>query len=367
MKKLLSIILVFAVSICFFNVRTQALSAKSAVVISGDTGEVIYSYNCNQRLSMASTTKIMTGLILCERGNLDREIVITAQMVAVEGSSMGLRAGDTVTLRDLLYGLMLPSGNDAANSIAIALGGSLENFAAMMNEKAKEMGLTNTHFATPSGLDADDHYTTAYELAVITRHALDNEEFAKVVSTKNITLTYGGTEHYLSNHNRLLSSVDGVIGVKTGFTKKSGRCLVSAYKKDGRYVIVVTLNDPNDWADHKALINIGVSAIEDVVLSPEVERLTVPVMGGVKSQVSFSFKNTSLAMANEGKISCRINLPSVMYAPLDEGEKVGYISYYKDGTLILTEDIRVPYDIPQNEYKDSRMLYQLFNQILSDV
>lgn len=367
MKRVLSIILVFCCVFWLIPFKTQALSAKSAVVISGDTGEIIYSYNCNQRLSMASTTKIMTGLILCERGNLDREIVITPQMVAVEGSSMGLRAGDVVTLRDLLYGLMLPSGNDAANSIAIALGGSIKNFAAMMNDRAKEMGLTNTHFATPSGLDADDHYTTAYELAVITKHALQNEEFAKVVATESIVLTYGGTEHYLSNHNRLLRTVDGVIGVKTGFTKKSGRCLVSAYKKDGKFVIVVTLCDPNDWADHKALINIGISAIEDVVLRPTVEELSVPVMGGVKSQVSFHFKNTSLAMADEGKIECEINLPESLQAPLFKGEKVGYISYYKDGNLLLTEDINIPYDIPEKQYSKSQMFYMLFNQILSAI
>ena len=367
MKRLLSVIMVVCCILGAAPVKTQALSAKSAVVISGDTGEIIYSYNCNQRLSMASTTKIMTGLLLCERGNLDREIVITPQMVAVEGSSMGLRAGDRVTLRDLLYGLMLPSGNDAANSIAIALGGNLENFAAMMNTRAKEMGLTNTHFATPSGLDADDHYTTAYELGVIAKHALNNAEFARVAATKSIVLTYGGTEHYLSNHNRLLSAVDGVIGVKTGFTKKSGRCLVSAYKKDGKFIIVVTLNDPNDWADHKALINIGISAIEEVVLRPAISEISVPVIGGMKSEVSFHFKNTSLAMADSGGIECKINLPKSLHAPLNEGEKVGYISYYKNGNLLLTEDITIPYDIPSVQYTDSQIFYMLFNQILSAV
>ena len=275
MKKLLSVLTLVVMIICVMPLKTQALSAASAVVIGGDTGEIIYSYNANTRLSMASTTKIMTGLILCERGNLDREIIVTAPMVAVEGSSMGLRAGDKISLRDLLYGLMLASGNDAANAIAIALGGTIEGFADMMNEKAAELGLKNTHFVTPSGLDADGHYTTAYELALIAKCALENEEFAKAVSTKNITLSYGTGQHYLSNHNRLLSSVDGVVGVKTGYTKKSGRCLVTAYKNDGKFIICVTLNDPNDWADHKALINIGVSAIEDVVLEPTVDKLEV--------------------------------------------------------------------------------------------
>ena len=367
MKRLLSVVLVFCSVFGVLSINCEALSAKAAVVISGDTGEIIYSYNCNQRLSMASTTKIMTGLLLCERGNLDREIVITPQMVAVEGSSMGLRAGDIVTLRDLLYGLMLPSGNDAANSIAITLGGSIENFAFMMNEKAKKMGLTNTHFVTPSGLDADQHYTTAYELAIITKHALENLEFAQAVATKSIVLTYGGTEHYLSNHNRLLSAVDGVIGVKTGFTKKSGRCLVSAYKKDGKFVIVVTLNDPNDWADHKALINIGVSAIENVVLSPGIQQISVPVIGGVNSQVTFHFKNTSLAMANEGQIECKINLPKSLKAPLYKGEKVGFIAYYKDGNLLLSEDINVPYNVPVMRYTDWQIFCVLFNRILSEV
>lgn len=367
MKKLIGIILVFCCAFGVCAVKSEALSSKSAVVLSGDTGEIIYSYNCNQRLSMASTTKIMTGLLLCEKGNLDREIVITREMVAVEGSSMGLRAGDTVTLRHLLYGLMLPSGNDAANAIAIALGGNIENFAFMMNKRAKEMGLTNTHFVTPSGLDAENHYTTAYELGIITKHALNNAEFAKVVATKSIVLTYGGADHYLSNHNRLLSAVDGVIGVKTGFTKKSGRCLVSAYKKDGKFVIVVTLNDPNDWADHKALINIGISAIENVVLSPTVGETSVPVTGGVKSNVSFSFKNTTIAMANEGTIECKINLPKSLSAPLYKGEKIGYIAYYKDGNLLLSEDINVPYDIPSKQYTKRQIFKTLFKQILSAV
>lgn len=367
MKKALSILLIIGCFVLGLPIKGQALSAKSAVVLSGDTGEILYSYNCNMRLSMASTTKIMTGLILCESGNLDREITVTAPMVAVEGSSMGLRVGDVVTLRDLLYGLMLPSGNDAANAIAISLCGSIEKFAQVMNQRAKEMGLTNTHFVTPSGLDADEHYTTAYELALIAKTALSNEEFADVVATKSITLSYGGTQHYLSNHNKLLSSVEGVIGVKTGFTKKSGRCLVSAYKKDGRYVIAVTLNDPNDWADHKALINIGIAAIKDVTVPPEREMYTVSVVGGTKSHISFRFENATLAVATESEIVCKINVPPILHAPLCEGEKVGYIAYYKGDELVLTEDIRAPYDVPTKRYNNSIIFYQLFNLILSDV
>ena len=212
-----------------------AVSAKAAVVLCGDTGEVIFSKNENQKLSMASTTKIMTGLLLCEYGNFEREITVTKEMLRVEGSSMGLLAGDKVTLHDLLYGLMLASGNDAANVIAFVLGGSVDGFVQKMNQKAEDLGLENTRFATPSGLDDENHYTTALELAKLTRYALCNEEFAKVVACEKAPLNYGNPPYKrsLTNHNKLLKTYDGAVGVKTGFTKKSGRCLVGAAERDG--------------------------------------------------------------------------------------------------------------------------------------
>ena len=201
-------------------------SAKAAAVINGDTGELIYAQNADEKLPMASTTKIMTALLLCEHGELQKEITVTADMLRVEGSSMGLLAGDRVTYHDLLYGMMLASGNDAANVTAIALGGTVEKFTEMMNNRARELGLENTRFVTPSGLDAEGHCTTARELALLAYHALKNEEFAKAAASKTATLNYGNPPYRrtLKNHNKMLTLYEGAIGVKTGFTKKSGRC-----------------------------------------------------------------------------------------------------------------------------------------------
>ena len=234
MKRLVSVLVVFLLVIIPLNVSALSTSAKAAVVLNGDDGEIIYSQNADMRLPMASTTKIMTGILLCEYGNFEKQITVTEEMLRVEGSSMGLLAGDRVTLHDLLYGLMLASGNDAANVIAFVLGGSLDGFVNMMNEKAKDLGLSDTHFATPSGLDAQDHYTTAYELAKITQYAMQNEDFAAAVSCEKTVLNYGNPPYKrsLTNHNKMLNLFDDAVGVKTGFTKKSGRCLVSAARKD---------------------------------------------------------------------------------------------------------------------------------------
>lgn len=258
MKRLACIL--FSICIATVAIKAAAIgtSAKAAILINGDTGEVIYEQNADTRLPMASTTKIMTALMLCEYGRFDREITVTAEMLRVEGSSMGLLPGDRVDLRDLLYGMLLASGNDAANVTAYVLGGNIDKFVRMMNQRAQELGLVNTHFETPSGLDGDEHYTTARDLARLAMFAMKNEEFRTAASSKTATLEYGNPPYRrtLSNHNKLLKIFDGAVGVKTGFTKKSGRCLVSAAQRDGKFVIAVTLNDPNDWEDHKELLKL---------------------------------------------------------------------------------------------------------------
>lgn len=264
------------------SVAALETSAKAAVVINGDTGEMIYAVNAGERLPMASTTKIMTALLLCEQGKPEKTVTVSADMLQVEGSSMGLLAGDTVTYRDLLYGMLLASGNDAANVTAYVLDGSIEQFASRMNRKAAELGLTDTRFVTPSGLDAEGHYTTAADLAKLARIALQNDAFARAAASAEAVCYYGNPPYKrtLKNHNKLLNLSDGVVGVKTGFTKKSGRCLVSAMKKDGKFVIAVTLNDPNDWADHEALLSYGIDAVTTTDYMPKTARYSLPVIGG---------------------------------------------------------------------------------------
>ena len=227
-KSVLAYLFIFCLN---FNLPVYALdiSAKSACVISADTGEIIYAENEKEKLSMASTTKIMTALLAIESGRLDETVTVSANAQAQEGSSIYLRTGERIILKDLVYGLMLNSGNDAAVAIAEHMSGSEDKFAELMTKRAKELGAVNTSFKNPNGLDEQGHYTTAYDLALIAAYAMKNEEFKKTVSTKSATATLeDGEILYFSNHNKLLKMYDGAVGVKTGFTKASGRCLVSA-------------------------------------------------------------------------------------------------------------------------------------------
>lgn len=346
-------------------VSAVSSSAKAAVVINADSGEIIYSQNCDERLPMASTTKIMSALLLCECADLDREITATKEMVTVEGSSMGLLAGDRVTLRDLIYGMLLPSGNDAANTAAIATSGSVEAFVDRMNKRAQDLGLKNTHFVTPSGLDADEHYTTAYELALIAREALKNPVFAKAASSKTATLYYGNPPYRrtLTNHNKLLRYYDDIIGVKTGFTKKSGRCLVSAARKDGATVIAVTLNDPNDWQDHRALLDYGLSQIKKFSITPEISE-TLTVLGS-SEKLRITADSAEFSLPVNAAPTYKISLPPFVYAPINKGDIVGKIDYYNKGTHMLSAPVFAAQSITEDDTDSVCMFFALFRYILS--
>ncbi len=341
MKRIICILLCIVLFCVPISVSAVSTSAKATILINGDTGEVIFGQNENEQLPMASTTKIMTALLLCEYGNFEKEITVTAEMLRVEGSSMGLLAGDRVTLHDLLYGMLLASGNDAANVTAYILGGTVDGFVKMMNQKAAVLGLGNTHFETPSGLDGDNHYTTARDLAALARYAMQNEEFAKAAASKTATLSYGNPPYKrtLSNHNKLLKTFDGAIGVKTGFTKKSGRCLVSAAKRDGKYVIAVTLNDPDDWADHQALLEYGLEKLVLNEISPEKEYYTVPVVGADTDSIEIKTKPYVFSSLEEGNITCQVNLPRFIYAPVTEGEVLGSVVYKNGDNIINTVEL----------------------------
>ena len=224
--------------------------AKSAVIIDAKSGAVLFEKNAHARMPMASTTKIMTALAVLENANLDDVIEIPKEAVGVEGSSIYLKYTDKMTVRDLLYGLLLESGNDAAVALAVGVFGSVEECCDYMNERCHEMGLVDTRFENPHGLDSDNHYTTAYELALITKEAMKNSLFRQIVSTENYVVM-ADEPKYFSNHNRLLKTYGFAVGVKTGYTSKSGRCLVSASADNGEEYIAVTLNNPLDWQDHK--------------------------------------------------------------------------------------------------------------------
>ncbi len=340
-------IIIFFLIISVLQTETLALSdtSSASVVLNADTLEVLYQNNPDEKRSMASTTKIMTGLLLAESGRLDEIIECTAKMVTVEGSALGLRAGDRITARDLLYGLMLVSGNDAANTAAYFLSGSTEEFANLMNNRAKELGLKNTNFVTPSGLDADEHYTTAYDLAVLTAHALKNEEFRKACSAKTATVSFGNpmVKYTVSNHNRLLKSYDGCIGVKTGYTKKSGRCLVSAAQRENVTVIAVTLNDPNDWKDHTSMLDYGFERLRRVTFSCDDLSLKTELLGGTLASVPLSFDDIVISSLpeNEEKLELSVDCAEYLFAPVCQGQTVGKATVSFNGTIVAETDIYI--------------------------
>lgn len=269
MKKTAAALIIAAIiSICPIRSHAVGTSAESAILIEAQSGDVLYEKDADTRRGLASTTKIMTALIAIENCDLDKIVEVSPMAVGIEGSSAYLYAGEKITMESLLYALLLQSANDAAAAIAYEVGGGIDGFCAMMNEKAESLGLVNTHFSNPHGLDDEMHYTTARELAMIARAAMENETFCQVVSTvkKAVPMEDGGATRVFINHNRLLRCYDDIVGVKTGYTKKCGRTLVSASDKDGMKFIAVTLCDGDDWRDHRALHDYGQSLYERVKL-----------------------------------------------------------------------------------------------------
>jgi len=237
------------------HLPAAAISARCAMVLDAGTGQVLFEKNADERCLIASTTKIMTGLLIAENCAPEDTVVIPPEAAGIEGSSLYLKAGDQRTVEELLYGMMLHSGNDAAAALAIHLDGSMEAFAHRMNRRARQLGLTATHFANPHGLDSGENYSTARDLCHLAAHALQNEWFRQVCSSKMYSCE---TRNYV-NHNKLLWQYPGCIGVKTGYTKAAGRILVSAAEKDGRRLICATLSAPDDWRDHAKLLDHGFS------------------------------------------------------------------------------------------------------------
>lgn len=328
----------------FFAVAEPvSVSSESAVLISYDTASVIYEKNGYQQMPMASTTKIMTALLALEEAQRsgDPIVDITEEMVAVEGSSMGLQSGNRLALSGLAAGMLMASGNDAANAAAIYISGSQEEFARLMNSRAAELAMNNTNFVTPSGLDDEEHYSTAYDMAVLAREALRNSLFSKMASSSSYQVEFVEPEQKVtySNHNKLLRLYEGCIGVKTGFTKKSGRCLVSAAERDGVKLIAVTLNAPDDWNDHMAMLDYGFSALESVSFDDSDFSARIPLVGSEKTEIEVKGGlggSISLVAEDAAAISRKIILPRFLYAPVDSGEKVGKIKYYLGGNEIYS-------------------------------
>lgn len=334
----------------------RGVSAEAAVLYHPASGTVLYEKNANDRRPIASTTKITTALtILEEEEDLDRTVKIPQEACGIEGSSLYLRAGESLTLRDLLYGLMLASANDAAAALAISNAGSIPAFAAKMNGIAQKLGLRNTHFQNPHGLDDPEHFSSAKDLALISAAALDCDEFREIVSTKRYSIpSPDGGRRYLQNHNRLLQMTPDCIGVKTGFTKKSGRCLVSAAERDEVTLISVTLNDPNDWKDHLSLFEYGFSSIQKRVLLPSgAFSLDCPVVNGEKDTLEVcNSEEIGAALPSGSPLPERaLKLPRFLTAPIVKGQIVGYVEYDLNGKKIGESPLVATDSVGEIKYK----------------
>ncbi len=348
LKKLLS--LFFAVTLLFnlffiqsFAENSLELSARSAVVICAETGEVVYSKNMNEQLSMASTTKIMTAILALEYGADESYTTVTHDMIAVEGTSMGLQDGDRVSLKTLVKGMLLKSGNDAANAVANIIGGSVEGFVSLMNNKAKQIGMSNTSFETPSGLDGKNHYSTAYDMAILGAYAIKNPDFRQICSAESLAVYYGSPPYrrVLTNHNKLLSMYEGAFGIKTGYTKKSGRCLVSAVCREGKTLVAVTLMAPDDWNDHIKMYDYAFSRVKGVQLKADTDSIKLKVAGGEKTQVSVSAADLPIIATtdNNFKYTTEIYIKQFEYAPISKGEIVGRVIFYRNKTKLCEVDL----------------------------
>jgi D-alanyl-D-alanine carboxypeptidase/D-alanyl-D-alanine carboxypeptidase (penicillin-binding protein 5/6) len=329
-----------------------AVSAKACIVMEATTREVFFAQNETEPLPMASTTKIMTTLLCLESGDLDTPFVVDEDAIQVEGSSMGLLPGDIVTKRTLCYGMLLPSGNDAAGATAVKLAGSLSAFAEMMNQRAAEIGMQQTHFVTPSGLHDEAHYTTAYDMALLTAVALQNADFREICGQATAKVSFGNPpyERWLKNSNKLLTQCDGVIGVKTGFTDEAGRCLVSACVRNGITLICVTLNDPNDWQTHSNLYDTIFPTLQTKTISLP-ETLSIPVVGGTAATVALSPDDTVTygTTGTDCDLQFSVRTKPFLFAPVQEGQYGGVLVAEQNGQTLFQLPLRTEQSVPTKE------------------
>lgn len=376
LKKFLVFAVIFSFIFLAFQIPAEGIevSAASAIVMSADSGEIFFEKDAHKKRSMASTTKIMTAVIALESDKTEDVVKVNSKMVAVEGTSMGLKSGDRITLKNLIKGMMLLSGNDSANAIALYLAGSAENFAEMMNEKAKKIGMEETNFVTASGLDDEEHYTTAYDMALLTSYAMKNPDFRDIVSLSKGQVEYISPHAIYTyyNHNKFLSMYEGACGVKTGFTKKSGRCLVTAVERDGNRLICVTLNAGDDWNDHKKIYDYCFSTGQFFQPSDTFNTL-IPVTGGYKSEIiAHAEYIPNIFTSSDSRIYTKICTDKFLYAPVTKGDQVGSVKFYRDGVLVKEIPLIANESTQIKEYTQKRknklfnFFYEIYKKLSGD-
>ena len=328
-----------------------SVPASSAILIDAATGSILYAQNADMQRGMASTTKIMTALVILETMTPDTVVEITPEMTGAEGSSLYLQAGEHLTVEQLLYGLMLESGNDAAEALAIACDGSIEAFAERMNARAQSLGLTHTRFANPHGLSASGHYTTARELALITMEAMKNALFRTIVSTSRMQIPYQDQPgaRYLTNHNPILTQYDGMIGVKTGWTTADGKCFVTAAERDGLTLIAVTLGDTNISSTHTSLLNHGFDSFEAIPLQIHTP-IPVPLVGGkapfLALEADPQANGLSVCLPKGEKADMRVETSAFVYAGMERGSAVGRVIFSWHGEELASVKLLTAEDAP---------------------
>lgn len=355
MRRIICIFLSLVLLIVQFPTANASVpvSASSAILFCKDDGKVYFSLTENKQSKIASTTKIMTALLALEYASKDNiNVEFTADMIA-EGSSMYLQVGEVVTLYDLAVGLLLASGNDAANAVATAIAGSNEKFAELMNNRAQEIGMKNTNFVTPSGLDDPLHYSTAYDMALLMCEAMSNPDFAQITAMKSHTVDFvspADKSTTYTNHNRLLSMYDYCIGGKTGYTMASGRCLVTVAKKDELTFVCVTFNDRNDFKDHMTLYDYGYDNYSAVVLDDTDIYFNIPTLDGENSSTLVSCEDiTKLVLPKDkaNKVKRKVKVKESLAAPVVQNTQVGKVIYKLDGEVVATHKLITVEQTPQ--------------------
>ncbi|MDL2217256.1 D-alanyl-D-alanine carboxypeptidase [Christensenellaceae bacterium OttesenSCG-928-M15] len=332
------------------------VNAQGAALLDLRSGRILFAQNAHEKLPMASTTKVMTALLAIENLPLDKVITVPKEAYGAEGSSMYLNLGEKMTLNDLLYGLMLTSGNDAAITIAVAVGGSVEGFANMMNKKAKEIGALNTNFVTPNGLHDDNHYTTAYDLALICRAAMEREEFKAIVSAQYHKTTSGDQERTLKNKNKLLWQYEGANGIKTGYTKAAGKCLTFSAQRGGNTVIGVVLNSPDMWICAKNMMDYGFDEYRYETIVRAGDSITnIQVKNGIQNRLEIVAKeDILLPLDSEEKaedFQLIKNCPYVLEAPIYAGRQVGSLDISLNGNILSSTPLIAQDTVYKKDYR----------------
>lgn len=326
------------------------VSAQNAIMIEANSGEVLYEKNAEEKAYPASITKIMTALLAIENGSLDKIVKVSENAAGVEGSSIYLAPGEKISLRDLVYGLMLRSGNDAAIAISEEIGGSIENFVIMMNKKARELGAFNTNFMNPNGLHNSEHYTTAKDMAIIAAAAMKNAEFKEVAATKNWVTDRGeGKYNYFYNKNKVVYQYNGGTGIKIGYTKAAGRTLVASSERDGMELICVVMNAPNWFQDTYTLMDYAYRQYETTKILPGLQPIkAVKIQGGNKSFAMIGPKEDILCPVKKGedsKISIEYVLTDRQKAPIRRWQEAGYLKIYVNGNYLFSKPLHYLEDI----------------------